>query len=167
MNKGRVTGYADEVDLGSIKDVETGQVFSFKKSDIVGPTVPHRLVGTIVPFQSIEDHGVKIFPSSETDILNEERGSTSTEIRFRGYFTLNDAFAGFFSNLIWGLHALVIITLIWVLFNKEFLGSLGANDFLDRFWIVLGLLVIYTTLVGILTTFISINEHLREINKRL
>lgn len=166
MKTGMVTGYADGVDLGAIKDRETGEVFSFKKGDIIGSTAPHGLVGTFVPFQSIEDQGVKLFPASNASILDEKDRSTSTKVKFRGYFSLNDAFAGFFSNLIWGLHALVIIMLIWGLFDKEVLGSLGANDFLDRFLIVLGLLVIYTALVGVLTTLVSINEHLREINRR-
>ena len=166
MKKALVTGYAEGVNSGTIKDLENGEMISFRREDIVGNVSPHGLVGKEVAFEKIDDESIKIFPISDEKDHNNSDKASKNFVRFRGYYTLNDAFAGFFSNLIWGLHALVVITLAWGLFDKDVLGSLGANEFFERLWIVLGLLVIYTAMVGILTTLVSINEHLREINRR-
>ena len=152
--------------MGAIKDLESGEMISFRMEDIVGNVSPHGLVGTKVAFEKIDDKSIKIFTTSDDIDHDNSDKASGRSVRFRGYYTLNDAFAGFFSNLIWGLHALVVITLAWGLFDKDVLGSLGADEFFERLWIVLGLLVIYTAMVGILTTFVAINEHLREINRR-
>lgn len=80
---------------------------------------------------------------------------------------MNKLIAHLFGRLLSTIHLIVIISMISVIFNfHESKNSLVAmfgksvnNDFM-----MLGFFLMYVLFIGSLSTFISMNEHLEEIN---
>jgi ABC-type multidrug transport system fused ATPase/permease subunit len=89
--------------------------------------------------------------------------------------SLNKIFAKVFANLISFLHVLVVLAffnLIFTALNERvvipFTGLyLNLYEFGDRFLFAVILIIFYTLIMGTLTTLISINENLSDINKKI
>ena len=165
MIHGKVTGYSNNPDTGTIKCTESGEEFSFRSTDIQSGAAPHSLVGKNVFFEITGDNKITLDPKTH-EIAEPDHLDNQPVRRFSGYFSLNDAFAGYFSNIIMGLHIITIASLIIGLLRQDILGSFGVETLSQRFIVILFIFIIYVLIVGLLTTFVSINEHLRELNRR-
>jgi hypothetical protein len=163
--RGKIQSYVSDVDTGTLRNVETGEKIQFSQADISGSSRANLLVGRVVDYTKSGDGKVAI-TARIPEIHDQTVDARVSKVRFSGYYSLNDAFAGFLANILWILHFIVALVLLINTVQGDFYATFGIETFSGRLKLSLVILVNYTVIIGVLATFVAINEHLREINRR-
>ena len=160
-----VISYSKEQDIGTIKDTENGAKHEFTSTHISKGIAPDLLVGKTVNYK-VGDKGNLFITPQQGSILGA--GETSTvKLRFRGNYSVNDAVSASFGMLLLLTHIFVFLFIIFLLVDGEFYRTLGFETFGQRLQMSCIVVLSYVLSMGLITTFVAINEHLREINRRL